>query len=139
MQSIPEYQELLKSNPNLAQMMKDPNYLRSIFSPENIRLMRQLEGFGIHPTSTGLGGMGNMSSNPFSRTEQLSSEQIRQRYSTQIAQIEEMGFVVDDNVLQTLHRFHGNVDATIDFLINYDCLFSIFSLLNRKWIVYQSF
>ena len=101
--------------------------------------MRQLEGCGIHPTSTGLGGMGNMSSTPFSRTEQLSSEQIRQRYSTQIAQIEEMGFVVDDNVLQTLHRFHGNVDATIDFLINYDCLFSIFSLLNRKWIVYQSF
>ena len=120
-------------------MMSDPNYLRTVFSPENLRLMRQLQGFGINPTSSGLGSMGSMGGNSFLRTEQLTSEQIRQRYSTQVAQIEEMGFVVDDNVLQTLHRFHGNVDATIDFLINYDCLFSIFSLLNRKWIVYQFF
>lgn len=118
LKASPEYQALIKDNPMMEQMMSDPNYLKQLFSPENIKLMRQLE-------QSGFGRMGGFGGNMFETTEELTTDQLRQRYATQIAQIEEMGFVVDDNVLQTLHRFHGNVDRTIDFLINYDCLLQI--------------
>ena len=47
----------------------------------------------------------------------LTSEQIRQKYANEIAQIEAMGFTVDDNVLQTLERFKGNVEMTLNFLL----------------------
>lgn len=47
----------------------------------------------------------------------MTSEQIRQKYPNEISQIEAMGFTVDDNLLQTLYRFQGNVEMTINFLM----------------------
>lgn len=108
----PEYQQLAKENPMMAEMLKNPELLRSSLSPENIRLAQALQGMG------GMNGM--MPGRSLNR--QLSSEEIRARYPDAVRQIEDMGFTVDDNVLQTLYRFNGNVEMTINFLIQYGCL-----------------
>lgn len=63
----------------------------------------------------GLGGLGGMRR----PVENLGPDEIRVRYPNAIQQIEEMGFNVDDNVLQVLHRFNGNVEQTINFLMSY--------------------
>lgn len=130
----PEYQQMAQSNPAMAELMTSPEYLKQAFTPEMLALARQLQGSGMGGMNGmgsmggfgdmgGFGGMGGFGM-PQQR-EQLTSEQIRERYPTQIAQIEEMGFIVDDNALQILHRFNGNVDRTIDYLINYACLFNL--------------
>lgn len=105
----PEYQNIAKTNPEVAEMMSNPEYLKQAFTPEVLQIVQQLQG------NSNFGGFGGLH---YGQPQQLTNEQIRERYATQITQIEEMGFVVDDNVLQVLHRFQGNVESTINFLIS---------------------
>ena len=130
----PQYQEAVKEHPELAEMVNNPEILKQMFSPEMLQLARALQGVG-GPGGAGnlgafggnlggnlggfggFGGLGGFGRNHAAR-EELTSEQIRERYAAQVAQIQDMGFAVDDNVLQVLHRFNGNVDSTIDFLLS---------------------
>ena len=113
MESMPEYQEMARSNPLLAEMMKNPENLRQTLTPENIRLAQSLQGLNLPMP----GAMPNLTAR-----RNLTSEEIRTRYPQSIQQIEEMGFTVDENLLQTLHRFNGNVEMTLNFLMQYGCL-----------------
>ena len=116
MELMPEYQELARSNPMLAEMMKNPEMLRQSLTPENIRLAQAMQGMqGMNMPMPG--AMPNLMTR-----NNLTSEEIRTRYPQAIQQIEEMGFTVDDNLLQTLHRFNGNVEMTLNFLMQYGCL-----------------
>ena len=114
LQRSPEYEQLAKNNPLMAQMMANPEMLRQSLSPQNLRLMRELERSGaLQGMRAGMGwgqtaGVG---------APMLSSEQIRQKYANEVSQIEAMGFTVDDNLLQTLNRFQGNVEMTLNFLL----------------------
>ncbi|OAO17687.1 ubiquitin-like protein [Blastocystis sp. ATCC 50177/Nand II] len=111
MELMPEYQELARSNPMLAEMMKNPEMLRQSLTPENIRLAQAMQGMqGMNMPMPG--AMPNLMTR-----NNLTSEEIRTRYPQAIQQIEEMGFTVDDNLLQTLHRFNGNVEMTLNFLM----------------------
>lgn len=107
------YQTMAKSNPQLAEMMSDPEFIKQMFTKENIQTMRQLQQSNIYPQMDGF-GMG------VNRTvENLSPDDIRIRYPDAIHQIEDMGFTVDDHVLQVLHRFEGDVQSTINFLMGF--------------------
>lgn len=119
MELMPEYQELARSNPMLAEMMKNPEMLRQSLTPENIRLAQAMQGMqGMQGMNMPMpGAMPNLMTR-----NNLTSEEIRTRYPQAIQQIEEMGFTVDDNLLQTLHRFNGNVEMTLNFLMQYSCL-----------------
>ena len=133
----PSYQEAVKEHPELAEMVNNPEILKQMFSPEMLQLARAFQGIGGVGGAGGagsagnlggfggnlggfggnLGGFGGFGGNHATR-EELTSEQIRERYAAQVTQIQDMGFAVDDNVLQVLHRFNGNVDRTIDFLLS---------------------
>ena len=106
----------------MAQLMTNPEMLRQSLSPQNLRMMRELERSGAFSgMGTGMGtGMGwgqipGMGAGMVAAV--MSSEQIRQKYANEISQIEAMGFTVDDNLLQTLNRFQGNVEMTLNFLL----------------------
>ena len=75
------YQTMAKSNPQLAEMMSDPEFIKQMFTKENIQTMRQLQQSNIYPQMD--------------------------------------GFTVDDHVLQVLHRFEGDVQSTINFLMGF--------------------
>ena len=128
---------MIQSNPALADLLNSPEGIKAMFSKENIQMMRQLDQMGLlqqmsanrsngsadaNGGMSGYGGMGGFGGfggmGGFGRpTENLSPSDIRIRYPNAIQQIEEMGFSIDDNVLQVLHRFHGNVEQTINFLM----------------------
>ena len=125
---------MVQSNPALAGLLNSPEGIKSMFSKENIQMMRQLDQIGLLQQMSanrsnssmnangGMGGFGGMGSfggmGGFGRpVENLSPNDIRIRYPNAIQQIEEMGFSIDDNVLQVLHRFNGNVEQTINFLM----------------------
>ena len=124
LQRSPEYEQLAKNNPLMAQLMTNPEMLRQSLSPQNLRIMRELERSGALSgmgagMGTGMGaGMGmGWGQMPGMGAPVMTSEQIRQKYPNEISQIEAMGFTVDDNLLQTLYRFQGNVEMTINFLM----------------------
>ena len=123
---VPEYQQLAQTNPQLAQMMTDPELLKQTLRPEYQQLFRDLEQSGLIGRGGGSDMMGLRAFPQMNRSAPLTSEQIREKYQTSIEQIREMGFEIDDNVLQTLHRFNGNVEMTINFLMQcFVCLTSI--------------
>lgn len=97
----------------MAQMLTNPTLLKQSLTPENLRMMHQLQRSGLLDGMNPGMGLGQFGSD----APILTSEQIRQKYVNEIAQIEAMGFTVDDNVLQTLERFKGNVEMTLNFLL----------------------
>ena len=116
MKTMPQYQEMVRSNPQLEQMMSNPEMIRQMFSKENLQLARDLE-------AAGLGGMGGMGGSQgfggLPRQQPMTPDEIRNRYPNEIKQLEEIGIRVDDQVLMLLHRFNGNVEWTLNYL--YEC------------------
>lgn len=47
MKTMPQYQEMVRSNPQLEQMMSNPEMIRQMFSKENLQLARDLEAAGL--------------------------------------------------------------------------------------------
>ena len=83
---------------------------------ENNANMRRLEDFFAMMNATQAmannGGMGSGS------TQQMSQEQLEEMYSTQLAQLRDMGFLDKTMCLQALQQSQGNVSAAIDNLLN---------------------
>lgn len=119
MKTMPQYQEMVRSNPQLEQMMSNPEMIRQMFSKENLQLARDLEAAGLG----GMGGMGGMGGSQgfggLPRQQPMTPDEIRNRYPNEIKQLEEIGIRVDDQVLMLLHRFNGNVEWTLNYL--YEC------------------
>ena len=117
--TMPQYQEMVRSNPQLEQMMSNPEMIRQMFSKENLQLAHDLEAAGLG----GMGGMGGMGGSQgfggLPRQQPMTPDEIRNRYPNEIKQLEEIGIRVDDQVLMLLHRFNGNVEWTLNYL--YEC------------------
>ena len=136
---------IVNSNPALRNM--PPEMRRLMFSPEMISMMsnpaimsqmQQMRGsmagaaannppspsansFGmpaIDPNlfSQLLGGAG--STIPGATPVNSSSEPPETRFSSQLQQLQEMGFYDKTSNLQALQRFNGNVNAAIEYLLN---------------------
>lgn len=103
-------------NPLLGSMMSPPSHSSTHQSPS---FPPYPWGFGgSAPTlrnggmNSGMnGGMPNMSLPP------QSVDELRVKYASELAQVKEMGFYDDEQVLQLLYRFGGNVNATVDYLL----------------------
>ena len=109
---------MARDNPQMAQLTTNPEILRQSLSPQNLRIMRELERSGVLQGMRG--GMGSgmgWGQTAGMRTAVMTSEEIRQKYANEVSQIEAMGFTIDDNLLQTLNRFQGNVEMTLNFLL----------------------
>ena len=119
MKTMPQYQEMVRSNPQLEQMMSNPEMIRQMFSKEYLQLAHDLEAAGLG----GMGGMGGMGGSQgfggLPRQQPMTPDEIRNRYPNEIKQLEEIGIRVDDQVLMLLHRFNGNVEWTLNYL--YEC------------------
>ncbi|KAK8809420.1 hypothetical protein WA171_001001 [Blastocystis sp. BT1] len=95
----PMYESLVKTNPQLASMLNDPQFLKQMFTKENLQFVQQLQPPSNYFPMDGF-GMGT-----HHIVENLSPSDIRVRYPNAIQQMEDMGFTVDDHVLQVLHQF----------------------------------
>ena len=102
------YKSMVKNNPQLEFMLHNPEFIKQMFTKENLQLAQQMQQPENYFPMDGFG---------FRATENLGPNEIRVRYPNAIQQLEEMGIVVDDHVLQVLHRFQGDVGKTIDFLM----------------------
>ena len=86
--------------------------------------------FVFNPFLMGM-GMNNQNPNPFFMNpmgfgqnmnfnqqpqQQLTPEQLKEKYKTQIEQLKEMGFDNEDNMIQALIKTNGNVEAAVERL-----------------------
>lgn len=118
----------------MQQMANDPNTMRRMMDPANIRAMmqmqeamQQLQSSGLMPQMPGMGGMGGLgdlaaslggmggamgapSANPRVPPEEL--------YASQLQQLEAMGFVDQQANIRALSQTGGNVNAAVDRLLS---------------------
>lgn len=181
--SNPQVQGLMQSNPQMAQMLRNPAFLRSILNPEVMRSMMQIRNamggagtqgaFGTNPmptpvahnpvnplapggqpqagnptggTATGGTASGgtaprgtlNPSQADFSnfaallnrfgqlqgvaqvqpQAPEMSQEQLEDMYSSQLAQLRDMGFLDTNMCVQALRQSQGNVALAVEHLLN---------------------
>ena len=48
----------------------------------------------------------------------MTPEQLKEKYKNQIASIKEMGFDKEDDIIKALQKTNGNVDAAIERLVS---------------------
>ncbi|KAL8211215.1 hypothetical protein R6Q57_005652 [Mikania cordata] len=101
----PLVQSMLDSNPQLREMMQNPDFIRQLTSPETMRQMMALQ----QSLFSGL-GPNTLVLNWFS----LPPEEL---YATQLALLQEMGFFDTRENLQTLTATRGNVHAAVEGLL----------------------
>jgi len=140
--SNPMMRPLLDSNPELTQILQNPEMLQRMFDPQNFQAMmqleqamQQLENSGLfprmRPSMTGTNpptSTPGINPSPFfgfpfqvpppTTTPNQQIQDPAQRYGPQLTQMEEMGFPNRDANLTALIRTNGNVNAAIERLLN---------------------
>uniref|UniRef100_A0A9I9D5S3 Ubiquitin domain-containing protein DSK2a-like n=1 Tax=Cucumis melo TaxID=3656 RepID=A0A9I9D5S3_CUCME len=135
----PQLRGLLDSNPQLREMMQDPEFLRQLTSPDTMQQMftmqqQLLSQLGRQPTlnpgqtgggtgaanNTGLemlmnmfGGLGAGSLAVPNRSD-VPPEEL---YSTQLTQLQEMGFIDRQENIRALIATAGNIHAAVERLL----------------------
>lgn len=163
----PQIKPLLDMNPSLRDMMLNPEFMKSMFTLDNIKMMRSmyenapqnelpLPGQGstafnynnnipnsnnannnmMNPFMYGMNGMNMFYNNPFlmsnpfmfmnnmnrpqqqQQQPQLTFEQLKEKYKTQIEQIKEMGYDDEKKIIEALEKTSGSVEAAIENLFD---------------------
>mmetsp|Transcript_10775 Transcript_10775/g.14040 ORF Transcript_10775/g.14040 Transcript_10775/m.14040 type:complete len:566 (-) Transcript_10775:964-2661(-) len=127
---------MLRSNPQLREMLTNPELINQMLSPENLQALNNLNGqqlpsfpgFGIGNATGNMiagassganaGAEANTSTNPLaSLLGSLPTIPPEQRFSRQLTQLEAMGFTNRADNIQALTVTNGNVDSAIDRLL----------------------
>lgn len=159
LEANPETKALMDSNPMFRSLMNNPEYLKQMFTPENLRMASQMMrnsgmgggfgGMGGMGGMSGMGGMGGMGgmnnagmfagANPWSvppyqqqpqapPQQQRSSSyipplpqgasmaELEERFSEQLRQLEDMGFMDREKNIRVLASTNGSVQIAINKL-----------------------
>ncbi|KAG2389011.1 hypothetical protein C9374_014411 [Naegleria lovaniensis] len=130
--------QLINSNPMLQQMTQNNPMLRTMLSnPQFIQQVMQLQGMlnqpqgGTTNTSTTTGGntfpqMPNpfLFGNPWmggqmpTTTTTANTQPPRERFASQLSQLQEMGFFDEQSNIEALLATNGNVNAAVEYLLS---------------------
>ena len=117
--SNPEFDAMLRQQPQLAEQMRNPEFLRALADPQTLQAMSHLQrvmggaGGGLGGGGLGgspFGGMGAPAVTPPADPETA--------YATQISQLNDMGFFDPAENIRALVATNGNVSAAIERLLN---------------------
>merc|ERR1712070_767768 len=115
--SNPEFDAMLRQQPQIAEQMRNPEFLRALADPQTLQAMQHLQRvMGGSAAGGGLGGspFGGMGAPP-SVTPPADPETA---YAAQISQLNDMGFFDPAENVRALVATNGNVSAAIERLLN---------------------
>merc|ERR1719333_1638697 len=111
----PQARALMESNPEMARLMEDPETLRRLTNPDNMRAMmqiqegmRQLQSSGM---PMGLGGMGLGAGGAPGAAPGAPAQAPEERFGAQLNQLRDMGFFDQQENIRVLLMVGGNVNA----------------------------
>ncbi|KAG1359479.1 ubiquitin domain-containing protein DSK2a [Cocos nucifera] len=137
----PQLRNMVESNTQMREMLQNPEFMRQLTSPETLQqllslqrslfsqLGRQQASWGRNPggngagtpNSTGLdslmsmfGGLGGAGGLGVPNTSNVPPEQL---YATQLSQLQEMGFLDNQENIRALSATAGNVHAAVERLL----------------------
>lgn len=133
----PQIKPLLDANPMLREQFSNPEFIRSILNPDNLRMMQNMQQGNYmdnNPFMNNMmmnnnlyGGYYNPMMNPFmnpmfpnyntNNMPQMTNEQLKEKYKEQLSQLKDLGFDNEENNLKALVKSNGNVEAAVGRLV----------------------
>eukprot|EP00959_Pyramimonas_sp_CCMP1952_P442259 9258772-Pyramimonas_sp.AAC.1 len=140
MSQNPMLRQMVDANPQVREVMANPEFMRQLLDPGNLQAMSQIQsalstlqsnglaggpgqGLGGLGGLAGLGGMGGMfdplgmggAGGP--RAAGTPAPPPESLYATQLQQLQDMGFGDQARNIQALQATHGNVNAAVERLL----------------------
>ena len=117
--SNPEFDAMLRQQPQLAEQMRNPEFLRALADPQTLQAMSHLQRvMGGAGGGLGAGGLGGSSFGGMGAPAVTPPADPETAYATQISQLNDMGFFDPAENIRALVATNGNVSAAIERLLN---------------------
>ena len=145
MMQNPQMKALCEINPGIKDLMTNKEFIKNMLKPENLEAMKNLQEGNFNPNSVpNLFNFPNNSNinninnnfgfnlfnpmmNPLmmgqpnffsQRNTNMTKEQLKEKYKKEIQSIKDMGFDNEEKIINALQKTNGNINASIERLIN---------------------
>ena len=141
MMENPQIKALCDMNPAIKGMITNKEFMKSMFSPENLEKMKNIQegnfnqpqfnpnlgniknNFNFNNNNNNFGfnlfnpNMMNMNMNQ-NNSNNMTIEQLKEKYKNEIQTIKDMGFDNEEKIINALQKTNGNINASIERLIS---------------------
>ena len=143
----PQIKALCDLNPAIRSMITNKEFMKSMFSPENLEKMKNIQegkmdpnqfnpNFGNFNNNFNNNNFNNFNNNNFGLFNMLNpnmmnqpnifsqgnsnmtKEQLKEKYKNEIKAIKDMGFDDEEKIINALQKTNGNINASIERLIS---------------------
>ena len=143
MMQNPQMKALCEINPGIKDLMTNKEFIKNMLKPENLEAMKNLQEGNFNPNSApnlfnfpnnnnNFGNnfgfnLFNPMMNPLmmgqpnffsQRNTNMTKEQLKEKYKNEIQSIKDMGFDNEEKIINALQKTNGNINASIERLIN---------------------
>ena len=143
----PQIKALCDLNPAIRSMITNKEFMKSMFSPENLEKMKNIQegkmdpnqfnpNFGNFNNNFNNNNFNNFNNNNFGLfnmfnpnmmnqpnifsqgNSNMTKEQLKEKYKNEIKAIKDMGFDDEEKIINALQKTNGNINASIERLIS---------------------
>ena len=143
----PQIKALCDLNPAIRSMITNKEFMKSMFSPENLEKMKNIQegkmdpnqfnpNFGNFNNNFNNNNFNNFNNNNFGLfnmfnpnmmnqpnifsqgNSNMTKEQLKEKYKNEIKVIKDMGFDDEEKIINALQKTNGNINASIERLIS---------------------
>ena len=145
MMQNPQMKALCEINPGIKELMTNKEFIKNMLKPENLEAMKNLQEGNFNPNSVpnlfnfpNNNNINNINNNfgfnlfnpmmnPLmmgqpnffsQRNTNMTKEQLKEKYKKEIQAIKDMGFDNEEKIINALQKTNGNINASIERLIN---------------------
>ena len=145
MMQNPQMKALCEINPGIKDLMTNKEFIKNMLKPENLEAMKNLQEGNFNPNSVpnlfnfpNNNNINNINNNfgfnlfnpmmnPLmmgqpnffsQRNTNMTKEQLKEKYKKEIQAIKDMGFDNEEKIINALQKTNGNINASIERLIN---------------------
>ena len=139
MMENPQFKALAEINPGIKDLMTNKEFMKNMLSPENLEFMKKIQEGNLNPSNPPPNFMNNFGNNNFgfnmfnpmmmgrpnffpqgNQNQILTPEQLKDKYKNEIKTIKDMGFDNEEKIINALQKTNGNINASIERLINFN-------------------
>ena len=145
MMQNPQMKALCEINPGIKDLMTNKEFIKNMLKPENLEAMKNLQEGNFNPNSVpnlfnfpNNNNINNINNNfgfnlfnpmmnPLmmgqpnffsQRNTNMTKVQLKEKYKNEIQSIKDMGFDNEEKIINALQKTNGNINASIERLIN---------------------
>lgn len=116
--SNPQLRQMMDAQPGMREVLTNPETMRAMMDPANMRAMMQMQQAMAQLNSSGLGGMGIGGFGFPSALPSAPTQPPEQLYAVQLVQLSDMGFYDAASNIRALQATGGNVHAAVERLLS---------------------